>query len=107
MLIGYSLRPSRGVREVRLHPIIDLLLIEQSHHKPMGMLLQSYRFVMGLQQWYKVYKLGEDQLHGPPVVALIASQVSILWKAVGHVENDIILYRSKLASNKSYFYIEC
>ena len=30
----------------------------------------SHMFAMGLLRWNKVYKHGQDELHGPPVVAL-------------------------------------
>ncbi len=86
-----------GSEKLFFTSLIDPLSLKESHHKPMGMKLscllcchlgsrwswpspkwhlkgtstiKSYRFVMELQQWYEVYKLGEDQLHGLPVVAL-------------------------------------
>ena len=35
-------------------------------------IIHSHEFMMGLLQWHMVYKLGEDELHRPPMVALNA-----------------------------------
>ncbi len=55
-----------GVREAHLHlsyrPFVIRGIPSQTN---------EYRFVMGLQQWYEVYELGENQLHGAPAVTLI------------------------------------
>ena len=43
--------------------------------------IHSHRFVMGLLQWHEVCKLGGDELHRPPVVALksIGLKSSVIW----------------------------
>ncbi len=65
--------------------LTNLVSLEQSYHKPMlmyggGLLkltvggktttLHSHKFVMGLLQLHKACKLGGDELHRPPIVAL-------------------------------------
>ncbi len=39
--------------------------------------IHSHGFVMALLQWHKVYKFSEDELHRPPVVALIFQWVRV------------------------------
>ena len=48
---------------------IYLVSLEQCHQKPLEM-YGTHGYVMPLLQWLMVYKLGEDDLHRPPVVAL-------------------------------------
>ncbi len=48
----------------------NLMPLQQFHHKPMVM-YNYHRFVMELLQWHKVCEVGGEELHRPPVVALI------------------------------------
>ncbi len=61
---------------------VNLVPLEQCHHKLMGRYggdvlrfafpwVCESQIVMALLQWHMVYKLGEDELHRPPVVALM------------------------------------
>ncbi len=58
---------------------VNRVLSQQSHHKYIGISSDgptySHMFAMGLLQCNKVYKNGQDELHGPPVVALSLSNI--------------------------------
>ncbi len=51
--------------------LTNIVPLEQFHHKPMVMYDGGlHRFVKELLQWHKLCKLGGDNLHRLPVVAL-------------------------------------
>ncbi len=62
-LMHCLLRLPRGYIELLFTKLINPVSLEEFHHKP------THRFVMPLPNRYKV-KTCEDELHGPPVVAL-------------------------------------
>ena len=56
------LRPPRGSVKLIFTKVINCVSLEQFNHK--------HSIVVESLQWQKVYRLGEDELHRPPVVAL-------------------------------------
>ncbi len=73
--------------------LTNLVSLEQSNHKPMGMCGGGlHRFVMELLQWQNVYKIGEDEVLSPPVVALRM----LFTVSSGTVTSLIIVRFSKL-----------
>ena len=75
------LRPPREVCEAHFHQSYKLCVIgaipSQTYSNvwidssKIGEFSVSHRFLMALLQSHNVYKLGEDELPGPPVVALM------------------------------------
>ena len=88
------LRPPRGVWEARLHQSYKSCVIG-------AILSQTYGifqiFVMGLLQWHKVSKTGEDEHHRAPVVALMwydncyaRSLLKLLVQTISGSNNDLL-----------------
>ncbi len=82
------LRPSQGVHEVHLRKLLTLYHLSKviTNLCDKGTIsIHSRRFLVELLKWNQVYKVGEVELDGPPVVALNTIYRYSLFKQIRRV----------------------